>query len=175
MRAHYNFSRAHVRRISNTELLIAKRHNMRVARIAKVKLKANFLAAMEKVRANRPRGLRALAIRLSWWWRDHDWRFYRTKWWLQKRLRGWADCDVWNAGDRITELSLLLLEKYIAIPPHGYPEGYRDLKAWMRDVRECRWTLRAVKADDPRFWIRHRKRLQAGLRLCGEILFTLWD
>ena len=125
MRENYNFSRAHVPRISRTKLLIAKRRSMRVARIGKLKLKANFLATMDKIRADRPRGLRSLAMRLSWWWRDHDWPFYRSKWWLQKRVRGWADCDVWNAGDRITELALLLLEKYIAIPPHGHPASYQ--------------------------------------------------
>jgi hypothetical protein len=175
VRASYDFSRAHGRRISRSEILVAKRHRLRIARIGKEKVTANFLSAIDKVRANRPRGLRAVALRLSLWWHDQDWRSFRVKWWLQRRIRGWADCDVWNAGNRITDLALLLLEKYIAIPPQGYPASYRDFDAWMRDVRECRWTLRAVKADDPRIWKRHQKRLEAGLRLCGEILFTLWD
>ncbi len=175
MRASYDFSRSHKRRISRSEMLAAKRRRSRLAKLGKAKVTANFLSAMEKVRANRPRGIRAVALRMSWWWRDHDWRFYRTKWWLQRRIRGWADSDVWNAGSRITDLALLLLEKYIAIPPRGYPASYRDFNTWMRDIRECRWTLRAVKADDPRIWRRHKKRLEAGLQLCGEILFTLWD
>jgi hypothetical protein len=53
-------------------------------------------------------------------------RYRNTKYGLQRAMRGYSDCDTWNAGEAIAAFALPILRKYRDNGPCGVPWGLID-------------------------------------------------
>lgn len=66
-------------------------------------------------------------------------RFFRNlprdlKWWIQRRVRGYSDCDIWSMDTYILEKLQQMLPKFIE-NCHGYPHSYGKWEDWKKDLK----------------------------------------
>ena len=52
---------------------------------------------------------------------------YRIKWFIQRGLRGWADCDWWNMDSYLVGIIIPMLKRFRG-DTHGYPCGLTEKK-----------------------------------------------
>lgn len=54
----------------------------------------------------------------------------QIKWWFQKRIRGYADCDLWNLDCFLARFLHKIISSYISDPKSGYPTNFEEPEEW---------------------------------------------
>lgn len=106
--------------------------------------------------------------------------YYRKiKWFIQRGVRGYSDCDLWNANDHIARTVLAFLEHNEKCKMAGYPMGLTE-KKWENYKAEIKWLmeLELNRQDVPIEVLKsesHRKRCAKANRIFGRYWAALWD
>ncbi len=114
----------------------------------------------------------------------HPWEiatesYRRTKWFMQRGYRGYADCDVWGLDYYLAEWVPKALES-LRKNKHGHPIGMTP-KSWDTRLKRMRaGFIEARKIQDFRYKdIKDAqaavKRMKMDLRLFSDHFLSLWD
>lgn len=76
-------------------------------------------------------------IRELWW---------RVKWFVQRKIKGWANPDVWDADYAIARYSLPLI-KQLRQSDNSYPCDFSSVAEWHKVLDEIIWALEYLVKD----------------------------
>lgn len=113
-------------------------------------------------------------------WKIADESYYRTKWFIQRGWRGYADCDVWSLDGYLTGWMPKAL-RTLADSKIGHPMGM-TMKGWhtrleaMADGFDAAEEIQDLKHDhksreEKEAW----RRFNRGMKLVHKHFFNLWD
>ena len=111
----------------------------------------------------------------------------RFKWTIQRGLRGYADCDVWNMSDYLTSIILPMLKQLLK-DKNGYPcihfRACHCEQNWDRDLKEMIEGWEAAKrllGDNysVKLWqserLKDERIFRHKMRPFIKFFFALWD
>jgi len=140
---------------------------------------------------------------LGWFWKSHDWCYWRfwgvlrchpikeTKWFFQRAVRGWSDCDAWGAYNYLAKV-ISEMTAYLAHKPSGFPGNLKDGKEWEIILKKISKAFKLMNAKDrynADLWKRaptlakkcdmqNKKeyvQVEEGWHLFREWFYSLWD
>jgi hypothetical protein len=65
----------------------------------------------------------------------------KIKWFFQKLIRGYSDCDLWNLHDIIIKFILPRLKAFRNMKRYGYPSDLKNGKEWNIILDKIIWSL----------------------------------
>lgn len=105
--------------------------------------------------------------------------FKKLKWFLQRRFRGWADCDLWDMDYHLAKLILPRIRAYRDFKKEnsaGYPANLTE-KDWNeildKIVDGFELFLECEIGDD--LWEYAQPKIEGGLKLFGRWFGHFWD
>lgn len=140
----------------------------------------------------------------------HPYKFFRElwcriKWFFQRKTRGWANPDVWDADYAIARYSLPLIKQlrkskygWYSLPQskYGYPYDFSSVDEWHKVLDEIIWAFEfLVKDFEGQYFLsidlpaqnghftraqlaeinKMEERAQNGFELFGKYFTGLWD
>jgi hypothetical protein len=116
---------------------------------------------------------------VSWWKERLNPRTYykAVKWFSQRGLRGWADCDAWNLDnylDAVLPSAIRSLKKAHSYPPDLTPDEWNEILEKMavgfkaREKRELMTFLDPIYTELSQKW-------EEGFALFVKYYGDLWD
>jgi len=98
----------------------------------------------------------------------------KIKWYLQKKIIGYSDIDVWNVGYSVARYALPILKAYRDNPPIGFPFNEdMNYEKWLEILDKIIFSMEYMAED--RFEPENYKKVQEGCELFGKYLQNLWD
>jgi len=111
--------------------------------------------------------------------------YYRAKYWIQKRVRGYSDLQLWNVGYDVLNYAYPLFKAYVKMDKMGHPsaEGIDCPEDWDAILKKIEKAFDEYKLDeDGDFkWDtaeelqEHYKVMNEGFTLFGKYLLNMWD
>lgn len=114
-----------------------------------------------------------------------------TKWWVQRKTKGYSDCDVWGLNSFIINTIRPPLKEFVKYQEEqgkSLPvEFSTDPAAWLNILKEIEYAFDSVWREendfDNRFErnmtdeqrVEHNKRVQKGFEYFGKYAMDLWD
>ena len=111
----------------------------------------------------------------------------RCKWFIQRGIRGYSDCDVWGWYSHHSKMMVGVL-KYLRANAHGYPMGHSPAK-WDKKLKVMQDGFQAVIDEENDFVsykklsrkeylklvFSRRRKLMLGLKYFRDNYYDLWD
>lgn len=97
----------------------------------------------------------------------------QIKFWLQRRIRGWSDDELWNLDYTISQFVLPRLKAFRANPT-GHPACYTS-EEWEAIIDKMIRAFELSMDDSSLFSDEAKAEIDAGLKLFGENMRGLWS
>jgi hypothetical protein len=84
------------------------------------------------------------------------WRFFNhiryihkyIKWFLQRLIRGYSDCDLWNLDSHLSDIIAKRLKSFKKINVNSHPGFIKDLDEWHQNIDKMIWAFENYNKDD---------------------------
>ena len=104
------------------------------------------------------------------------------KWKIQRVIRGYSDCDLWNLDIHLSEQILKPLKAWRKMGLHGYPAECASQDEWLAIIDEMIDAFELIHDDldssytlDMPEYTRRQAQIKHGLSLFAMHFQALWD